>query len=97
MYFVSYTETAPSGFWRVKKAAMTYHYQAMCGVEASTAESVVCPNCNRPLAFRRSDHAAIDACGFESYRFACQECGTPLAGIIDPADETLLLSAATTA
>jgi ribosomal protein L37AE/L43A len=73
---------------------MTYHYQAMSGVELDAADSVVCPSCNRQLAFRRSDHPIIDACGFENYCFECQECGTLLAGIIDPADETLLLSEA---
>lgn len=34
----------------------------------------------------------IDSCGFESYRFECRECGAHIAGIIDPADDTLLLS-----
>lgn len=71
---------------------MTYHYQAMCGNGLDTADSVACPNCSRQLTFRRSNHPAIDACGFESYCFECLECGTPLAGIVDPADETLLLS-----
>ena len=36
--------------------------------------------------------ADIDACGFESYRFECSECHTALAGIIDPADDALLIS-----
>ena len=74
---------------------MTYHYQTMYGVGLNAADSVACPSCSRQLVFRRSDHPAIDACGFESYRFECQECGAPLAGIIDPADEMLLLSEAT--
>jgi hypothetical protein len=42
--------------------------------------------------FRRSAVPPIDECGFESYRFACHACGAPLAGIIDPADDQLLLS-----
>ena len=34
----------------------------------------------------------IDACGFESYRLDCRECGATLAGIVDPADDVLVLS-----
>lgn len=73
---------------------MTYHYQTICAVEINAADSVACPSCSRQLVFRRSEHPLIDACGFESYCFECEECGTLLAGIIDPADETLLLSEA---
>jgi hypothetical protein len=35
----------------------------------------------------------MDECGFESYRIECKECGTQLAGIVDPADEALLVTA----
>jgi hypothetical protein len=42
--------------------------------------------------FCRSRTPQIDACGFESYRLECKECGLPLAGIVDPFDDTLLLS-----
>jgi hypothetical protein len=34
----------------------------------------------------------IDECGFESRSFECEKCGATLAGVIDPFDETLLLS-----
>jgi hypothetical protein len=44
------------------------------------------------LTFWRSNPPQIDACGFESYRLDCPECGAALAGIIDPADDALLLS-----
>jgi len=57
------------------------------------AQIVACPACAARLMFSRSDAPDIDACGFESYRFACRECGTALAGIIDPSDDALLLSA----
>jgi len=40
----------------------------------------------------RSATPQIDGCGFETYSLACWKCATPLAGIIDPLDETLLLS-----
>jgi len=42
--------------------------------------------------FRRSLRPLIDSCGFESYSFACRECAAPLGGIVDPCDDTLLLS-----
>jgi hypothetical protein len=51
-----------------------------------------CPKCHAHLNFRRSAHAEIDSCGFEIYRLDCRECGAALAGIIDPADDALLLS-----
>jgi len=42
--------------------------------------------------FHRSRSPKIDSCGFESYSLACTACDVALAGIIDPCDETLLLS-----
>jgi len=35
----------------------------------------------------------MDDCGFESYNFMCGECGVTLAGIVDPFEDLLLLSA----
>jgi C4-type Zn-finger protein len=61
----------------------------------SSAQAAACPICNASLTFFRTSVPHIDECGFESYGLECKECGTPLAGIIDPADETVLLSAAT--
>lgn len=58
----------------------------------SVAQTAACPNCAAQLMFYRSPTPTIDSCGFESYRLECQECGASLAGIIDPADDTLLLS-----
>jgi hypothetical protein len=52
----------------------------------------VCPQCGAQCPFERNLVPNIDACGFESYRFDCEACGTPLAGIVDPADDLLLLS-----
>jgi hypothetical protein len=34
----------------------------------------------------------MDQCGFASYSFGCDECGAMIAGIVDPADDALLLS-----
>ena len=64
------------------------------GAERATtlAHVVACPNCHAELTAVRSGFPAIDSCGFESYRMECEECGAQLAGIIDPADEALLLS-----
>jgi hypothetical protein len=59
----------------------------------ANAQAIVCPSCNFGFVFRRTAMPAFDACGFESYSLHCEACGTQLAGIIDPADEVLLLSA----
>jgi hypothetical protein len=56
------------------------------------AQIVSCPSCGAELMFRRSLRPLIDSCGFESYSFACHECAAPLAGIVDPCNDTLLLS-----
>jgi hypothetical protein len=55
-------------------------------------QAPACPGCGAQLTFGRSATPPIDACGFESYRLECHACGAPLAGIIDPADDALLLS-----
>jgi hypothetical protein len=34
----------------------------------------------------------IDEWGFENYSLECKQCGATLAGIIDPADDALLLT-----
>ena len=56
------------------------------------AHVTTCPHCRAGLMVMGNSLPAIDSCGFESYSLACQQCGTPLAGIVDPADDTLLLS-----
>jgi hypothetical protein len=55
-------------------------------------EVVVCTRCAGRLMFSRSHVAHIDQCGFESYSLECAQCGAALAGIIDPYDDTVLLS-----
>jgi len=59
---------------------------------AVSRSEAACPRCSAALGLLRSDRPHIDDCGFESYRFECADCGTALVGIIDPADETLLVS-----
>jgi hypothetical protein len=58
------------------------------------AAHCACPKCAARLTLYRSPAPRIDACGFESYNFACDACGAPLAGIIDPYDDALLVTEA---
>jgi hypothetical protein len=51
-----------------------------------------CPKCNQAVVCNEAD-ASFDSQGFESYRLDCAFCETSLEGIVDPFDETLLLSA----
>jgi hypothetical protein len=48
--------------------------------------------CGAHFTFCRSEDPLIDACGFESYTFACKECGAALSGIVDPLDDALLIT-----
>jgi len=72
------------------------HYRPIVNATAPTAASaaqvIACPACNARLVFDRSLSPRIDACGFESYSLECKECGAPFAGIVDPFDDTLLLT-----
>ena len=72
------------------------HYRPVANADepanVSSAQLIACPTCSARFIFYRSNAPRIDECGFESYSFACEACGTPLAGIIDPFDEALLLS-----
>ena len=58
----------------------------------SKSEKAACPKCDAPLKLYRADKPHIDECGFESYSLKCRVCGAELVGIIDPADDALLLS-----
>jgi hypothetical protein len=62
----------------------------------ANAQGTACPNCNFHFEFRRTLTSAVDACGFESYSLRCDACGLLLGGVIDPADDALLLSAVPT-
>jgi hypothetical protein len=55
---------------------------------------VTCPKCNAKFEFRRSIRPHFDECGFESYDLRCVTCSASLHGIVDPADNALLLSEA---
>jgi hypothetical protein len=71
------------------KSAMTPSIKSS---NVSKSEKVVCPKCDASLKFYRSEKPHIDECGFESYSFKCSACGSMLVGIIDPADDALLLT-----
>jgi hypothetical protein len=60
---------------------------------ARGAQTVVCPLCSAQSLFWKSLRPQIDSCGFESYSLHCNECGVALVGIVDPADDVLLLTA----
>jgi hypothetical protein len=72
-----------------EKAAMTPSIKTS---NVSKPEKVACPKCDASLKFYRSDNPHIDECGFESYSFKCSACGSMLGGIIDPADNILLVT-----
>src|SRR5579863_6750962 len=82
------------GVWRLGCHLNPNVAAAMRNDPSTTPVSNVplCPKCHTPLNFCRSQTADIDAEGFESFRFDCQECGAALVGIIDPADDALVLS-----
>jgi hypothetical protein len=56
------------------------------------AQAIACPKCKARFGFHRSRQPFIDACGFESYALECRDCGASLTGIVDPLDDTLLIS-----
>jgi hypothetical protein len=72
-----------------EKAAMTPSIKTS---NLSKPEKVACPNCDASVTFYRSNKPHIDDCGFESYGLKCRACGSMLVGIIDPADDKLLLT-----
>jgi phage FluMu protein Com len=57
-----------------------------------TALVVRCPKCKTCSKLYRPTDPQIDSCGFESYSFHCGGCHSPLAGIVDPLDDELLVS-----
>jgi hypothetical protein len=61
-------------------------------LKSETFQIVVCPHCGVKFKFFRTSSPHMDECGFESYELKCEGCNTPLRGIIDPADDKLLLS-----
>jgi hypothetical protein len=73
----------------VQKIGHDAHYQDLERYETRQGR---CPKCDASIGFYRSEKPHIDECGFESYSFKCRVCGSMLVGIIDPADDTLLVT-----
>jgi len=71
-------------------------YQSSVSKERQTTllveRVIACPVCAAQIILDRSPIPHIDECGFESYRFECRQCNVSLACIIDPRDESLLVS-----
>jgi hypothetical protein len=60
---------------------------------ASETDAVVrCPKCAASSKFSRTLFPHIDTCGFESYSFRCECCGSAIGGIINPLDGRLFVS-----
>ena len=60
--------------------------------KCESALLVKCPKCEASSKFFRTAFPHIDTCGFESYSFRCECCGSVTAGIINPLDDELLVS-----
>jgi hypothetical protein len=50
-----------------------------------------CPKCNHSVSCAESE-GRFDAEGFESYQIDCAHCRMRRVGVVDPADDALLLS-----
>jgi len=60
--------------------------------EAERKAAASCPECGAEIVLQRVMNPHIDSSGFENYFLKCDQCGVWLIGIIDPYDETLLLT-----
>ncbi len=63
------------------------------GAPTCGARAVACPQCEAQLLWHRSAAPALDSSGFETCRLECTHCGVSLAGVVDPYDDAVLLSA----
>jgi hypothetical protein len=61
-------------------------------LRAKTFQIVICPHCRLHFRFYRSGWPDIDESGFKSYSLECPRCDATLRGIVDPADDKLLLA-----
>jgi hypothetical protein len=72
----------------VRYLANTYRVKRSSGTDAV----VRCPKCAAHAKFSRTLLPHIDACGFESYSFRCEFCGSAIGGIINPVDDKLFVA-----
>jgi hypothetical protein len=71
----------------IRRQAETYHRAIR------TCEPVVkCPKCAASTKYFRTPFAHIDTCGFESYSFRCECCGSAIGGVVNPLDDKLMVS-----
>jgi len=61
-------------------------------VEAERTTAAACPNCGARVVVHRIPNPNMDSSGFENYFLKCNQCREWLICIIDPYDETLLLT-----
>jgi hypothetical protein len=61
---------------------------------AAVPVTVDCPQCDTSFPFHGPSNPRFDSSGFECCKLKSAHCGVSLAGVIDPYDDTLLLSPA---
>jgi hypothetical protein len=61
-------------------------------VEAERTIAAACPSCQAGVVVQRTLTPHIDSSGFENYVLKCNQCKEWLICIIDPYDDTLLLT-----
>ena len=72
----------------VRHQAKAYGSKPTC----DPAVVVKCPKCKALSQSRRTLFAHINSCGFESYSFRCECCGSAIGGVINPLDDKLIVS-----
>jgi hypothetical protein len=77
----------------LRRQAKTYRAKSTC----EPAVAVKCPKCAAPSKVLRIPLPHIDTCGFESYAFRCECCGSAIGGVINPLDDKLHVSLLDTA
>ena len=83
-------ETQPLEHLQVTRASMVRYLAIRT---SKTDDAVVkCPKCASSSKFCRALFPHIDTCGFESYSFRCECCGSAIGGIINPLDDRLFAS-----
>jgi len=84
----------PFSFWRVMfDAANNADAKRKPAEDGLRRHVIVCPKCKLRSTFYKTIDVRIESSGFESCRVQCNICSSALAGILDPYDGTLLVSA----
>ena len=72
----------------VRHQAKSYRAKPTC----EPAVAVKCPKCAASSTVFRIQLPHIDTCGFESYAFRCEGCGSAIGGVINPLDDKIHVS-----